>query len=84
MKQWATIVNRRVRRVFETSDSFIPEFGPPLEVVEITALATKPTPGANYDRRTKTFSARTKPVQPSDDDVGEALALVEALNWPTV
>ena len=77
MKQWATIVEGRVYRVFEKPDAFVPEFGPPLNVVEITALSPQPTAGWNYDKRTDTFTPRTRPIPPADDDIGDALALVD-------
>ncbi len=75
MKQWATIVDGRVHRVFERPDAFVPEFGEPLDVVEITGRIPQPAPGWNYDKRTDTFTPRTRPIPPADDDVGDALAI---------
>ncbi len=77
MKQWATIIDGRVYRVFEKPDAFVPEFGEPLNVVEITSLSPQPTAGWNYDKRTDTFTPRTRPIPPADDDIGDALAITD-------
>jgi len=77
MRQWAEIINGRVRHVFETSDDFTPEFGPPITVEEITGRSPRPIAGWAYDESAGAFTPSVEPEQPADDDESKARALVE-------
>lgn len=65
MKQWAEVVNGRVRHVFETADDFTPEFGPSILVVEITGRSPKPGEGWTYDKGADTFVFAPRPPPPA-------------------